>query len=389
MRQIRNAFTAQVLLSVTAFAQQFTFSVVGGANLTNHFPVTEYRTPADAYGNAESLFRHRSGGRSQIFGGEVEARLTERLSFAAGLLHRPMKSEILFEEFPVGGAPAKSVTQHTAVRAWQFPLLLKWRLGEVAGMAPFVAGGVSFRTQEEAGAVEPSQRGYSVGAGVMMGWKKLRVSPALRYTRWAREQVWPKYATKRDQVELMTTIGVATGQGRSGAIGAEWLRLGLLGGIPLTAGFTSPRGAWLAGTAPKIDERFRYSAGFAVEARMRDRWALEVDGIYRPLRVKGTKPERQTESSVLTWLVPVLVKHLWREEGWRPFVSGGPSFRLSGNLNGAAPSGFGGTMGAGVEHKMGRRMTAALEFRYTRWRQDRPFLRTNQNTGEVLAAVRF
>ncbi len=386
MPYVKGALAALFFLSASTFAQQFTFSAVGGTNVTNNFPVTEYRTPADAYGNPESLFRYKSGGRSLILGGAVEARLTERFSFEASLLHRPMKNEIHFEEFPVGGTATKSVNTNTAVRVWQFPLLMKWRLGRMGGMEPFVAGGMSFRTQENASAVEPSQRGFTAGTGVTFAWKRLRVSPTLRYTRWAREQIWPRYATKPDQVEFLTSFGVGTGGGPDGALSLGRVTFGMVAGIPLTSGFATPRALW---EWPKIDERFRYSVGLALEGRINERWSVEVNGIYRPLRVKGTSPDRRTLHSVLTWQVPLLLKYRWREEGWRPFVSVGPSFRLSGNLNGASPSLFGGTIGVGLEKKLGGRVTMAPTFRYTRWRQERPFLRTNQNTAEVLVGFSF
>lgn len=99
-----------------AFGRKSTFSVVEGRNLTDHFPLTEYRTPADAKGHPASLFRHQSGGRSLIFGWAMEA----QLSFEAGVPHQALKNELHFEELPAGGASTKTVSSYTAVRTWQF-----------------------------------------------------------------------------------------------------------------------------------------------------------------------------------------------------------------------------------------------------------------------------
>ncbi|MGC4054109.1 MAG: hypothetical protein QM757_33915 [Paludibaculum sp.] len=73
-------------------------------------------------------------------------------------------------------------------------------------LRPFLESGPSFRTQEDAAAAEPSQYGFSAGAGVAYHWRKLRVSPAFRYTRWARESIYPRYATKPDQLEFLTSV---------------------------------------------------------------------------------------------------------------------------------------------------------------------------------------
>lgn len=380
MRESAARLALITTIASVATAQQFTFNFVTGTNITNHFPVNEFRYPGDAF-NPPSFFRYSSGGRSPILGGSIEAAFSKRFSFEAGILHRSMNSRIFFEEFRPGGNTS-TVTEFTAARTWMFPLLLKYHLPSIYGVRPFVGGGMSFRTQEDVAGTEPSQSGFSAGAGATIAWKSLRISPTIRYTRWAREDVYPRYPTKADQVEFLTAFGFATESARnSSALGR--FHFGVIAGIPLTAGFASPR---FPGMLPE-EERFRFAAGLSIEGRIHPNWAIEVDGIYRPIRIKGDNPDRPTEYSVLTWQIPVLAKYSWGDVGnWRPFVSGGPSFRPSGNLNGRPPSKFGGTVGGGFERRLRENIVIAPTFRYTRWQEDRRF---NPNTAELLLGISF
>lgn len=192
-------------------AQRITVGAIGGTHLTNHVPVAEYANPADAFGNPPDYFRFRSGGRSPILGALLETRLTGLFSLEADVLHRPMRSEITFTEFLPDNANRTSINEQAAVRAWQFPLLLKLHLPVAGRFRPFLAAGPSFRTQEDAGASEPSQVGMTAGAGAALRFGHLRISPTLRCTRWAIENVYAKYATKPDQVEFLTSFGIAGG----------------------------------------------------------------------------------------------------------------------------------------------------------------------------------
>ena len=75
---------------------------------------------------------------------------------------------------------------------------------------------------------------------------------------------------------------------------------------------------------------------------------------------------------------------------FQPFVEAGPSFRLSGNLNGYYPSHFGFTASAGIETHW-RAIRIAPAVRYTRWATDgtlREF-RTLPNQIEILAGFSF
>ncbi|MDX2267668.1 MAG: outer membrane beta-barrel protein [Bryobacter sp.] len=369
-----------MLLALTpvAKAQQITFNFVGGTALTKDLLTYEERSE-------QFYFRRGPGARSAILGASIEWAIKEALAFEAGFLHRSLRTRVLFEDFSPT-SPGRAEDGFTAVRTWQFPLLLKYYLPEVKGLLPFLAAGPSFRTQEDAGGVAPSQSGISVGAGFTAGWKRLRIAPSLRYTRWRADGGFPRLPTKPDQLEFLTSIGLET-NGATRRIAGRRIAFGLIGGFPLTSNLVElpqlfPRSA---------EDRFRYNIGLTVAVPLTDRWSLSFDAIYRPLRFGGDNPERRTEFSILTWQLPLLVRYRLPGSGWRPFAEAGPSFRLSGNLNSSNPSKFGGTVGGGLDKRWANGISFSPSFRYTRWRQDeaRSFSRTNPNTAEILLGLRF
>src|SRR6202022_473991 len=123
---------------------------------------------------------------------------------------------------------------------------------------------------------EPSQIGGALGAGVEFRAGRLRVSPAIRYTRWQYDGNYPRIATKRDQIELLTDISymsslpALTGRGRR-------LRLGLIGGTPFTAGLEQV-------PAPQRTVQSQgYIGGLVAEVELSRRFGIEVNGLYKPL----------------------------------------------------------------------------------------------------------
>jgi hypothetical protein len=117
--------------------------------------------------------------------------------------------------------------------------------------------------------------------------------------------------------------------------------------------------------------------------------SLEIDGLYRPIRAQLVNVA--SPFSIVTWQIPVLAKfRLPYASTFQPFVEAGPSFRLSGNLNGYDPSHIGFTAGAGIETRW-RALRIAPAVRYTRWATDgalREF-RTLPNQIEFLAGFSF
>ena len=382
-----------VLLISPAHGQRLTFGVIGGTNLTSGFSGRDDSYPGDPV-NPPSYFQYLSGNRSLILGALIEGYITRGFSIEVNVLERPMNSRILFKQFLPGGVTRTSDQQFTSVRAWEFPVLLKYTLPPFryggTRLHPFLEAGPSFRTQENASSVEPSQLGVSIGAGAAFHVGRIRIAPTLRYTRWQREFIYPKYSTKPDQVEFLTSIAYQTEAG-SLRLGGRRLELGAVLGLSPTSAFRQ------RDLGDAESERMRYMAGLTVQWRASRNLAVEADGIYKPLRVASQESTRSTLFSVLTWQIPVLAKYSWNRQRWSPFAEAGPSFRLSGNLNGYNPSHYGVTAGAGVETRAyGVRVAPAM--RYTRWAEDQnPYRRSNgydyprtkPNSLELMVGISF
>ena len=369
-------------------AQRLSIGFVGGTALTNDFPTTQFTTPADPY-NAAAFFQFRTGPRQFIGGASLEVRLSNFLSIETNVLHRPMTAVITYISYPTNAPSMGSVYNLGEVVEWEFPVLLKYRFGKqlwFGGARPFLEAGPSFRTREHASAVEPSMFGLSAGAGLEWRLGPLSFAPELRYTRWDPEHIAPKYVTKADQMEILATFAYHTNP-ESWRVGGRGLALGLIAGIPSPLSFTSPQGG--------AKNKFTYMGGVVLEARISGRFSIEGDAIYRPLR---SGFDSNNPFTVITWDFPVLAKYRWLRPSWTPLIEAGPSFRVSGNLNGYNPSSYGFTAGGGVEKHVGAIWISPV-LRYTRWAKDAnpeaafapgyDFNRTNANSVELACGIRF
>ena len=371
------------------FGQRVYFGVVGGTNIIANFPTTDYSGPGDSFGNPAYRFQYFTGPRSLILGALVEGRLSESFSIEAEALRRPMPATIVFTQFPSGAPSVVSTDHFIAVDAWEFPVMLKYTLPALrfaGGVRPFLEAGPSFRSQENAAATQPSQFGISAGAGVAWQMGRFRIAPMLRYTRWDPESIYPKYATKPDQIELLTSFAYVT-DAESRRLWGHRVELGAMAGYPLTRGFGPDFGQ-------TVPERTRYLVGVTAQVNVSGNFSIETDAVYKPLRAGNST---LTQFSVITWEFPVLAKYSWTRFKLAPFTQAGPSFRAAGNLNGYNPSHYGFTAGGGVETRWhGFRLSPGL--RYTRWATDASVYRlppgvfyaqTNPNAVEFVFAVSF
>jgi hypothetical protein len=168
------------------------------------------------------------------------------------------------------------------------------------------------------------------------------------------------------------------------------LSFGVIGGASLTQDF---RNSLFAYSTSK-----RWIAGAVVEVRLPSHFSAEVDGLYHELGFTAATVEPNGTryilfpASVVTWEVPALAKYRFSRPAVKPFIEAGPSFRASANLNGASPSSYGLTLGAGVEMHLWR-LKIAPQVRYLRWAGDNknkvsllsPF--TNPNQAELLVGL--
>ena len=117
---------------------------------------------------------------SPIAGAMVEFGLPKNLSVEIDGLYRPLHGSDGGE-----GGPARFATL-----TWEFPVLLKYRF-RVPRVKPFVELGPSFRALGNVVISPPSHYGVTAGAGVEINLRRLKVSPTIRYSRWAAEQQKP------------------------------------------------------------------------------------------------------------------------------------------------------------------------------------------------------
>jgi len=378
---------ASCLFILPAHGQQIYFGAVAGTNLTDNFLKFQQSGPADEFGNPAYFFAHFSGPPSLILGALVEGQISNRFSLEANILRRPMNGVIQFTQFPVGAPPNASRLNFTAVTAWEFPLMLKytWRPGWTQAR-PFLEAGPSWRSEQLAEAVQPSQFGWMVGAGLAWQLERFRVAPTVRYTRWDADNSPPKYPLKQDQVEFLTSFAYRT-ESESRRIGAWKMKIGAMAGYGLTRNYGPEFGE-------TIPEKARYLVGASAQMDVAGGFSVEVDGIYKPLRTGRTVT---TQFSVITWDFPLMGKYAWTKGRWTPFAEAGPSFRAAGNLNGYNPSHYGVTLGGGVERRMGGFVLSPTA-RYTRWATDAspyhlpagvPYPKTNANALELLLGLAF
>jgi hypothetical protein len=117
-----------------------------------------------------------------------------------------------------------------------------------------------------------------------------------------------------------------------------------------------------------------WMAGAMFELRLRSRFSVEVDALYRELHasIASVGPNGSLSGvspfPVETFEFPVLAKYRFGAGKLKPFVEAGPSFRATGNLN-FFPSHYGVSSGFGLETHW-RRLNIAPAVRYTHWAQD-------------------
>ena len=160
MHSLRLSFF--LLVAVCASAQSFTFGLKGG------FPLT-YSESSQTGVN----FTIDSSSRRFIIGGTAELGLPFGISVEGDVLYHPYN----LRDSRFG------VTNYTL---FEIPVLAKLRIGN--GLArPYVDAGPEFRTSPSD--LSLSHDGFVIGGGIEFRLLLLRISPEVRYTRWASSSV--------------------------------------------------------------------------------------------------------------------------------------------------------------------------------------------------------
>lgn len=153
------------------FAQPFSIGVKIGA------PVT------DAFNIATGSTEYRNTSLHLVIGPTAEVRLPLGFAIEVDALYQHLSYDYATTGF----------SSHATASSWEFPVLAKYR-APFPVIKPYVEGGLAFNHIGSLGSFSSilkhsSTAGIVLGAGVEVKVLKLRVSPEIRYTRWAQQSI--------------------------------------------------------------------------------------------------------------------------------------------------------------------------------------------------------
>jgi hypothetical protein len=304
-----------------------------------------------------------------------------------------VEADVLFRELHLTGALGTALLR-TPVVTWEFPVLAKYRF-HGPKVTPFVEAGPEFRTTGNLNDTNPSHVGVAAGAGVETHWRGLDIAPAVRYTRWARDNVLSGPESKSDQLEVLLGIS-SRPRSLDNPLGGHFA-FGAIAGVTLTHDLTSGSMSVLLLTQfppppgvfpPPTEAGTQYDSGAhtflvgpALEMALSQRLYIEADAVNHAIRYAsrvvlndGMNVPSHSGTEVTTWEIPVLAKFKFGSGRFKPFAEAGPSFRLP--VDNISPIGF--SAGGGVEIRW-RFLKIAPAIRYTRWTQTTsPYLTPQQ-----------
>lgn len=196
-----------------AVAQQFSIGIIGGVSATSGFP---NRTIASAaIGTSGTVFtKYSSDAGDDLAGALLEAVLPAHLSIEADGIYRPVN----FRSFSSSVQEAGISSPSNTVLMWEFPVFLKYRFAKIPILphaGAFVEVGPSFRIASNRNDTRPSNHGFTEGFGVATSLRRLTLSPALRYTRWAADPASPiPLVPPANQNQIEFVVGLAVHSSR-------------------------------------------------------------------------------------------------------------------------------------------------------------------------------
>lgn len=149
-----------------------------------------------AYSNETNGLKNTRG---VIAGGLLEVHLPRALSVEVDAINRPTRATgvSLDRDGRVGTFDVSSYT-------WEFPVLAKYRLPlRVRGLQPFAEAGPNFRLT---GSLTDSSRyGVLAGTGIEARLRRIRIAPAIRFTRWGPDRFPDDGGPSRNQPDLLAS----------------------------------------------------------------------------------------------------------------------------------------------------------------------------------------
>jgi len=204
-----------LLAAASAFSQPFSFGLRGG------LPMTDFLSTAQS-----GHFSFASNTNRYIVGPTAEL----KLPFGFGL-----EADVLYRHFSYTGSGSISgitttiLNTNTTSSAWEFPLLVKYRLPAKI-VHPYVDGGVAWDTlsgltqavtstvasiTSKSSTGNPPElsnstsRGFVLGAGISVKALVIHISPEVRYTRWgAKHFLDPNGLLSSNQNQAEFLLGI-------------------------------------------------------------------------------------------------------------------------------------------------------------------------------------
>lgn len=189
------------LVGTTGVFAQLSYGVRGGLPLTNFFQAVS--NPDETFSSTATQF---------IIGPTVELRLPAGFG---------VEVDALFRHFQYNATAniADELVQNRASNAWEFPLLVKYRLPGLF-VRPYLDGGVAFdhwsgvkqlvvTPSDSSSSNSGSNAGFVVGAGIELHLPLVRLLPEIRYTRWGAASVTDlggALQSKQNQAEFLVGL---------------------------------------------------------------------------------------------------------------------------------------------------------------------------------------
>ncbi|HZL57981.1 MAG TPA: outer membrane beta-barrel protein [Bryobacteraceae bacterium] len=183
----------------------------------------------------------------------------------------------------------------------------------------------------------------------------------------------------------------------TGALGAQSLSVGVIGGAPFSDVTTSGAVSGLQ----SIQKSTNFTIGPALQVNLPLSLRLEVDALFRPYHVTITGLNVVDDISAQQWRFPVLLQYRFKAPLVSPFVEAGLSFEHLSGISAAAKSAIasgpgallhqsdaGVVLGVGVDAKVPF-VRLSGELRYTRATTSELANFSNLNQAEVIVGVHF
>ena len=184
-------------LAALAQAQHLlSFGIKGGVPLTDAFADS---SPIQV----DVIFHSFSASKNYVIGPMAELNLPLGLSVEADALYRPLNLTIDNRTLPLSNNHFS-----TDLNAWEFPILGKYHFLHTPVVKPYVEAGPVFRAVGSQGS-HLANDGFAAGGGVDLKVLLVRVTPEIRYSRWAADSKagFPIPPSNRNQAEFL--IGVS------------------------------------------------------------------------------------------------------------------------------------------------------------------------------------